>query len=138
MKKNKLLLLVTVVLIVAAITYFSNSFSRKNTEQGDIYVENYVNENEFEITDVANTITENIFSSGCVRNVEDAAEIAKIILRSVYGEDFDNALPLTVKFDAKKQEWLINTQLPDGVQGGQLYIIIRRSNAEVVAIWGTR
>lgn len=99
---------------------------------------NNTTNNEFNITYAEKSISQHIFDEGCVRDETDAAEIATVIFRSVYGDDFDNGLPLIVDFDDKKQTWLIKTQLPEGMLGGSHYLIIKKSNAEVVAIWATK
>ena len=141
MKKNIWFLLVAVFIFVAGALMGSLAFPSlfsKNIAEGDKYILDENIMEEFEITDVVSRITGTIFAEGCIKNENDAAEIAKVILKSAYGENFDHGLPLDVNFDDIKQEWLINNQLPDGVEGGQLYIIMKKSNAEVIAIWGTR
>ena len=93
---------------------------------------------EFRITGIKRSITANIIENGCIRDEQSAAEIAAAIFKSVFGENSDYDLPLIVDFDEKEQNWLIMTQLPKNMLGGSLYIIIKKSNAEVVAIWGTK
>ena len=92
----------------------------------------------FELPDTANQISENIFDMGCVNNEEDAEAIARIIMTSVFGKDFDHGLPLLVRFYDEEQVWWIESQLPKNMDGGAHHIIIKKSNAEVVAIWGTK
>lgn len=93
---------------------------------------------EFKITDTQKKITKNIFETGCIKDETAAIEVASAILKSVYGEEFDNEMPLVVHFNEKEATWLVKTQLPDGFEGGSKYIIIKKSNAEVVAIWATK
>jgi hypothetical protein len=93
---------------------------------------------EFNITKTVKEISDTIFKDGCVKDEITASEIAISILKTVYGDDFDNGLPLLIQFDTKKQCWLIKTQLPDGMDGGSKYIIIKKSNAEILGIWATK
>ena len=132
MKNNKMIVMVIVtVTVLIGMVFFtsSNLTSKINYVKGDGNIE------EFRITEIAKSITEHIFASGSVRDEQSAAEIAATILKSVYGKDFGYGLPLIVNFDDVKQEWLIKTQLPKNMVGSVKYIIIKKSNAEVVAIW---
>lgn len=92
----------------------------------------------FSIDDTVKDITNRIFEDGCIRDEDSAKEIAALILKGVYGEDFDNGLPLSVSYDDDIQAWEINTQLPDGYLGGAKHIVLKKSNAEVIAIWATK
>ena len=92
---------------------------------------------EYKLTSNEKTISKYIFNEGCIRNEESAAKIAEIIFESVFGEFFDYELPLLVDFDKIDQNWLIMTRIPENHMGIRKYLIIRRSNAEIVAIWKT-
>lgn len=93
---------------------------------------------EFNITKTAKEVSDNIFKEGCIKDELTASEMATSILRAVYGDDFDNGLPLLINYDEKEQCWLIKTQLPDGMDGGSKYIIIKKSNAEILGVWATK
>lgn len=129
MAKNKIII-ITIIAIFAFAVLIGGYFlitSKSSSKKDDGNIEEEIR-----------SITENIFAEGCVPDEGSAAEIAAVILKSVYGENFDNGLPLVVNFDDVKQEWLIRTQLPKDMCGGSKYIIIKKSNAEVVAIWATK
>ena len=83
-------------------------------------------------------ITKYVFSMGCIQTEEAACQIAYQILKTVYGDDFDEGLPLVVGYDDEEQVWMVTTQLPEGAFGGTCNIILKKSNAEVVAIWATK
>jgi len=89
------------------------------------------------ITDGDKNVTENIFNTGCIRNATDAADVARILFQTIYGDNFDCGMPLIVAFDDAEQVWLIQTQVPKWTDGGGKYLIIKKSNAEIVGIWGT-
>ena len=96
---------------------------------------------EFELTLTYKEITEHILSEGCVRDKTTAISIASAIFKTVYGDDFnDYNLPLIAIEETIEQCWYVRTQLPDDInlEGGYKYIIIRKSNAEVIAIWATK
>ena len=93
---------------------------------------------EFKMTESQKEVSGRIFGLGCINDENSATEIASIILKSVYGKNFDNGLPLTVSFDDKSQEWHIKTQAPEDYESGAKYIIIKKSNAEIIGIWATK
>jgi len=135
MKKRGIIFIGAVILLLVCVCAcswpLSNSLANiDDTKGGDTM--------NFEITDMMMSITKNIFDMGCVRNEKDADAIARIIFTSVYGNDFDRGLPLLVQFDDEEQVWKIETQLPEDSLGGSVHMIIKKSNAEVVAIWGTK
>lgn len=138
MVKNKIIIIMVIFLVICSVLigllFLMNAKSplKINFVKGDGFME------EFKITDIRSTITNNIFENGCVRDEQCAAEIAAAIFKSVYGENFDYGLPLVLNFNDSKQEWLIRTQLPKNMDGGSKYIIIKKSNAEVVAIWAEK
>ena len=97
--------------------------------------------NEFTINELTEVATNYIFEKGCVRDKETAIAIATAIFKAVYGDNFNSHdLPLLVKYDRKTQCWQIRTQLPDNplLNGGCCYMVLRKSNAEVVGIWRTK
>jgi hypothetical protein len=93
---------------------------------------------EFKFTKSVKEISNAIFIEGCIKDKTTASGIATLILKAVYGDGFDNGLPLLVQFSHKKQCWFIRTQLPDGMVGGSKYIVIKKSTAEVLGIWATK
>lgn len=134
-KKIRIAFIFAITLLSICISGCSSTFLNPspNLEEGkevDIMI--------LEIPDIAQSISENIFSNGCVRNEKEAEAIGKIILTSVYGENFDNGLPLLVMFDAEGQVWWVENQLPKDSLGGVHHIVIRKSNAEIIAIWATQ
>jgi len=136
MKKNRLVLVIIVILFVSCASSCSLVLPSALSNVKNIKGDNSMN--EFKITDTIKSISNNIFDDGCVRNEKDAVEIATVMFKSIYGETFDYGLPLIVNFDDKEQVWLIKTQLPENMLGGSKYIIIKKSSAEVVAIWATK
>jgi len=98
---------------------------------------------EKSITDMA---TEEIFSKGCIPDEKSAAVLAKLIIKLNYGQYYFSTIPfyykikpLLIAFDETNQVWLIKTQFPgEGWLGVTVYIIIKKSNAEVVSIWADR
>ena len=70
--------------------------------------------------------------NGCVRSKRSAASIARVILRSVYGEDYDES-SFTVDF-AEGNWFITNRDMPD-LEGGAKYLILSGYTAEVIAIW---
>jgi len=82
----------------------------------------------------------NINEKGCIRDVETAIIFADTIFISIFGDGYNNwDLPLIAYFDESEDLWMVQTQLPDDilVMGGCTYIIFKKSNAEIIAIWGT-
>jgi len=135
--KISLIILVSILVVVVLIGIFL-LVNTQTSSKIVSFVKGDGNMEEFKITEITDSITANIIENGCIRNEQSAAEIAAAILKPVYGENFDNGLPLIVNFDDVEQNWLIKTQLPQNMLGGSKYIIIKKSTAEVVAIWGTK
>lgn len=67
--------------------------------------------------------------------------IAEIILNSLYQTEFTSEMPLLTEYDKETEQFLIKTQLPQKegywTLGTVAYIIIKKSNAEVKAVWAT-
>jgi len=136
---SKFIVTMALILLLGTVptSYINNNESAdKDTVKKEIVLE--TNSDEFEITDTVKEISSNIFNEGCIRNETAAIEIASSIFESVYGEDFDNGMPLSASYNEKMNTWLVKTQLPDGSDGGNKYIVLKKSNAEVVAIWATK
>ena len=131
MKRNYIIL---IILLFGLISACEKTNTLYEYEKGEFGVK------EFEITDSKLSFSEPVFEKGCVQNEQVAAEVALPILKSIYGDNCDSGLPLIVGFDEKEENWLIRTQLPKdpNIDGGNCYIVIRKRNAEVVAIWGTK
>ena len=135
MKKSSTIFIGVIFLIAICVSACSLSLSNSLPNTEDKEEKDVIG---FEIPEIARSISENIFNMGCVSNEKDAEAIGRIILTSIYGEDFDCGLPLLVGFDDEGQVWRIESQLPEGWVGGANHIVIKKSNAEVVAIWGTK
>lgn len=135
--KISLIILVSILVVVVLIGIFL-LVNTQTSSKIVSFVKGDGNMEEFKITEITNSITANIIENGCIRDEQSAAEVAAAIFKSVYGENFDNGLPLIVNFDDVEQNWLIKTQLPKNMLGGSKYIIIKKSTAEVIAIWGTK
>jgi len=100
---------------------------------------------EITITELIKRATDYAFEEGCVRDESTAIAIADAIFRGIYGEDYNDiphwdgttsdGLPLLAFYNEDEESWLIRTQLPDGIDGVDFYVIIRKSNAEVIGIW---
>ena len=139
MAKNKvgLIIFISIIGFVVLVGVLFLVFSKLPTKIR--YVKGDGNMEEFNITDDVDLITTNIIEKGCVGDEQSAAEIATAIFKSIYGKNFNEyKLPLWVFYDDTEQEWLIKTQLPKNAAGGSKYLIIKKSNAEVVAIWAEK
>jgi hypothetical protein len=142
MKKKRIIIvscgIVYTILVVILSLTISRLFLKTEPLQNINHIKGDGIVEEFKVTDSINNITKNVFEEGCIRDEQSAAKIADIIFKVVCGENYNTyELPLLVYFDDIKQEWLIKTQLPDNkdIVGSSIYIIIKKSNAEVVAIW---
>jgi|GEM_PF-3870336 len=82
---------------------------------------------------------------------ETAEGMAKIIIENVFGEGADNGRSLIVEFDEENQLWKAHTQfgerveddlLADGhkqiILGGNEHVVMRKDNAEILAVWGEK
>ena len=135
--KVSIIIFVSILAVVVLIGAFLLA-SAKSSSTRISFVKGDGNMEDFEITEITRSITANVYENGSIRDEQSAAEMAAAIFKSVYGENFDDGLPLMVYFDDDEQNWLIKTQLPNNMLGGSKYIIIKKSTAEVVAIWGTK
>lgn len=74
-----------------------------------------------------------------VPNKDIAVAIATIILKTQKNVDWDttNMIAKGVFFDTKEKLWMVRFSEPpiDGLAQGELTIVIRKDNAQVVAIW---
>lgn len=128
------------VLVYLAALMAAGCAQQPRTSTGEIAdVEEYIR--EFEPDQGDQEISERILQNGCVQDRETAIAIASAVLRSIYGDGFDNGLPLLVHYDGERQAWLLKSQLPQAeegsyIAGGCKHIVIRRSDARVVAVWG--
>lgn len=136
MKKYVLCILCTAVLTLLLAGFAGFHLWRQITPSN---VNEYTFRGEFQLTESAQFVTNNIMEAGCARDEKTATGIATSVLTAVYGEGFDDGFPLLAFYDSATGCWLIKTQFlsVDGSSGGK-YIIIRKSNAEIVGIWGTK
>ena len=133
MKKIGTCFLLVLLLLIIFCGCQNEGGSLLNSNRGeDLFME------EFNLTKTVKEISDTIFNDGCVKDETTASEMATSVLKAVYGDDFDNGLPLLIQFDSKNLCWLIKTQLPEGMDGGSKYIVIKQSNAEILGIWATK
>ena len=118
-----------VILIVASllVACSSNEFENNGIFHGS-----------FQLTATKMDITKRNFEVGCIPDEETAIIVAKNIFSAIYTKtymsDLPTRFPLSATFDEKNQVWLIQNH-PVDMEGGALFLIIRKRNAEVVAIW---
>ena len=79
----------------------------------------------------------NHYVDDCILSEEVAAEIAKTIFISAYGEKYNPVLPIVVRFDAKSEIWLVFSHAPNSEEETYFTILMRKKNAEIIAIWET-
>lgn len=72
---------------------------------------------------------------GPIPNAETAMAQAETIWTEIYGEQVKSKKPYQVFYDEEADVWLVTGTLPDGFNGGVPYIMIRKSDGEVLAIW---
>lgn len=89
----------------------------------------------FEIGDTILSMTGATLEKDYIPDEQTAAEIGAAILKSVYGESIRERLPFVVFFNEERQEWLVRSQTPKRWEGVVGFIVLKKSNAEVVAIW---
>ena len=69
----------------------------------------------------------------------ESAKMAKVeaekIWIEIYGKQVKNEKPYNVFYDDKNGVWLINGSLPKGWDGGVAYILIRKHDGRVLAVW---
>ena len=161
--KSKIVLIVSVVFFVASFYCLiltkenllkysdSENVGRENIELGTIPIlnsEKYkgIIKNHFEstITELDSLIPQNIVDKGCIPDEETAVCAAKGIItefykksfEAVYGEDWISKLSATVVFEEEKQNWLVVIKEADGGEDPPtICVVLRKSNAEVVAVW---
>jgi hypothetical protein len=109
-------------------------------ENNGIWIVKSKNENFYEILLEKRTAEViSIKKDGELRSLiidENCAEkIAFIIFKSICYDGFDSGLPLMLKYDEDNEIYLIKNQVPEGLFDGGVYMIMKKSNAEIIAIW---
>ena len=64
-----------------------------------------------------------------------AIQKAEKLWIDLYGKDIVKEKPYKVYFDEENQAWLVNGSLPYGYDGGVAYVIIRKTDGKVLAVW---
>lgn len=63
---------------------------------------------------------------------------AEEVWMEIYGEKVKSKKPYKVSFDSENQVWLVKGRLPKNMLGGVPYILIRKSDGKVLAVWHDR
>ena len=79
------------------------------------------------------------FPSDRKTDTVETAKMAKVeaekIWVEIYGEQVKNRKPYNVFYDNKSGVWLIKGSLRNGEDGGVPYILIRKLDGRVLAVW---
>lgn len=96
---------------------------------------------KFSVADYSNYIAK--FSSskvlGSIDNAGNAKKKAESLWLEIYGESVKKEKPYQVFYDDVNEAWLVSGSLQQSlfcsVKGGVAYIIIRKSDGKVLAVW---
>ena len=72
---------------------------------------------------------------GEISNAEQAKEKAINEWLDLFGDKINNEKPYQVFFDEENDVWLVKGSLPKWRKGGVAYILIRKSDGKILAIW---
>ena len=72
---------------------------------------------------------------GEILNAEQAKEKAIKEWLDLFGNKINNEKPYQVFFDEENDVWLVKGTLPKGRKGGVAYILIKKSDGKILAIW---
>ena len=141
MKLSNRILLISVIVLFTICSMLVFKCMQLNKKEYT-YIEK--DHDSFEYNESYDKINERIFEKGCIQDSKTAAQIAFSIFETIYGEYGDESvyresidkMPLTVYFDKQQEYWIVRSQLPTNYDvGGGVNIVLRKSDAKVVAIW---
>lgn len=72
---------------------------------------------------------------GEILNAEQAKEKAINEWLDLFGDKINNEKPYQVFFDKENEVWLVKGSLPKGSKGGVAYILMKKSDGKILAIW---
>ena len=72
---------------------------------------------------------------GEILNAEQAKEKAIKEWLDLFGDKIYNEKPYQVFFDEENNIWLVKGTLPKGNKGGVAYILMRKDDGKILAIW---
>ncbi|MDR0889999.1 MAG: YbbC/YhhH family protein [Oscillospiraceae bacterium] len=72
---------------------------------------------------------------GTIDSAQSAKEKAEEIWIEIYGDTAKNKKPYIVSFDELNQVWMVQGTLPNNWVGGVPYIIFRKADGKVLAVW---
>ena len=72
---------------------------------------------------------------GEILNAEQAKEKAISEWLNLFGDKINNEKPYQVFFDEENDVWLVKGSLPKGRKGGVAYILMKKSDGKILAIW---
>jgi len=105
-----------------------------------LFISNYGGEEkikEFSLNEYNDYIQR--FPSDRKTDTIESAKMAKVeaekIWIEIYGKQVKNEKPYNVFYDDKNGVWLINGSLRKGWVGGVAYILIRKHDGRVLAVW---
>ena len=135
--KKKLLFGIAIVLIIVLVVggIYMNSF-KKTKAVGTFKLENY---NDI-VENYGNNFPSEKFPDalGFIDSEKTAKEKSEIVWKEIYGESIMERKPYEVSFDDKNQVWLVQGTLPKNWLGGVPYILIKKSDGKVLAVWHTK
>lgn len=81
----------------------------------------------------------NIVLGGPINTAKEARDKAEPVLLDIYGESVKKQKPYLAFYDAKNETWLINGRMPRNwfgtTEGGSAYILIKKADGKVLAVW---
>lgn len=131
--KNKLLIIVPLIVILLIVTCLGLFNKSEQVQQFDI--KTY----EQEIKDFS--AKKKFGYIRCMGNIKSAATAKKYALKiwlEVYGERVQKMKPYNVYWDDENNAWLVTGTLRKNKLGGIPYVIFSKDDGEIIAVWHTR
>jgi len=82
-----------------------------------------------------NEYLESIDLLGEIKDEDVALKKAESVWVEWYGKEVEEKKPYIVSYDESASIWLVEGSLPRNMAGGVPYILIRKSDGKVLAIW---
>jgi len=131
---KKMITIFIIVLIIISLTIFL-SFTIINYKYDNI--DTYVTGSLSDYPYYIEFLNKDIPNKGYIPDAKTARNIARKIFIKKFGyiDTYINNKPFTVEFDEKNDVWIVSGNMRKQQAGGVPFVILRKSDGKVIAIW---
>ncbi|MDR0286373.1 MAG: YbbC/YhhH family protein [Clostridiales bacterium] len=126
--RKKVYILIFICLIIGVLFVIFLLLHNKSNDKFELFsLDDYKD-------DIENFLSDRVV--GTTENVQQAKEKAESVWIEIYGKDEKKwHKPYEVFYDEYEEVWLVMGSLPSNTDGGVPYILIKKSDGKVLAVW---